>query len=247
MATVRTRVNPIDRDVKLIIDETLSPTARSRQFADQAQIFIHDADETNRRVLGRIPPRKVFVDGSEGRQLQSVMPNGVIVAEWELVGDVLIWIGNDLVAHSPVGREGAGDKHPGLYKASHTLFADGTEVPRGSEIPPASEYIFMNQVDYSRKIERGQSRQFQNVYEGTAARSKARFGNIAKIGFTFRGGVNGRLGAQLGPVTAKVGEAGAVRGAGGRFAAGNANMRRVGGIQVHNVSSNRFPAIYVRL
>lgn len=232
---VRTKVEPIDRDVRLIIDELLSPAAQSAQFASGAGQFIAEADETNRRVLGRIPPRKTFVDGREGAALETVRPGGVIVAEWELITDVLLWIAADLIAHSPVGRTEAGDKHPGLYKKSHTLFADATEVSVGEQIPPASEYVFMNMLSYSRKIERGSSRQFDRVYEGTAQRARGRFGNVAKIYFTFRGVVGGQ---QVNPMLG--GATGLKRGAKGRFTAR-------GGVRAHNNSDLRFPVITVRI
>lgn len=232
-AVVRTKVEPIDRDVRLIIDELLSPAAQSRQLAAGAREFIKDADETNRLVLGRIPPRKTFVDGSQSDNLEAVRPDGVIVAEWGLVSDVLLWIANDLIAHSPVGRAEAGDKHPGLYKRSHTLFADATEVDVGQQIPPATEYVFMNMLAYSRRIERGHSRQFDHVYEGTAKRARGRFGNIAKIFFTFRGVVGG---LQINPMGHASNQR---RGGKGRFAAT--------GVRAHNNSDLRFPVITVRI
>lgn len=230
---VRTKVEPIDRDVRLIIDELLSPQAQSAQLAGAARQFITEADETNRLVLGRIPPRKTFVDGREGAALETVRPGGVIVAEWELISYVLLWIANDLIEHSPVGRAEAGDKHPGLYKRSHTLFADATEVSVGEQIPPALEYVFMNMLAYSRKIEGGSSRQFDHVYEGTAKRARGRFGNIAKILFTFRGVVGGQQVNPMGLASNKT------RGGKGRFVAT--------GVRAHNNSDLRFPVITVRI
>src|SRR5262245_44401312 len=112
---VTTRVEPINRDVQLTVNELLSPAAQSLQFAQIARGMIDEADAQNARVLGRIPPRKTFVDGVESTNLEMVRPRGVIVAEWELIADVLLWIAQDLAEHSPVGRTDAGDPHPGLY------------------------------------------------------------------------------------------------------------------------------------
>jgi hypothetical protein len=223
--TLRIRVEPIDRDIKLAIDEMLSPQARSRILADYAQGTIAEGDDANLRVLGRKPPRQVWVDGRNGAQLKDVKPEGVIVAEWDLIVDVLLWIAQDLIDNSPVGRTGSRDVHPGLYRRSHTLFADQNEIPVGEIIPPAQEYVFMNLVPYARKIEQGESRQFEHVYETTAKNARSRFGNIAKIGFTFRGIVGGM---QINPAV-------------------SAHMRRQRGrIRAHNRSENRFPAITVR-
>jgi hypothetical protein len=180
--SVRTRVEPLDRDVKLIIDEMLSSAAQSAQFAAGAKQFLDEADDINRRVLGRVPRSHTFVDGSEGTPLASVKPDGVIVREYELVIDVLIFIADELRAASPVGR--GPDKregHPGFYKASHTLFADGTEVPAGGAIPDANEYVFLSDAPYTRKVEMRKT-----IYEMTAAKANARFGNIAKTRFTWR-------------------------------------------------------------
>jgi hypothetical protein len=194
---VQTRVEPIDRDVRLIIDETLSPAARSRQFASNAGAFILEGDEINRRVLGRVPPRKTFVDGREGAPLESVRPDGVIVAEWELVSDVLVFIADQLRAISPV--------RSGRYQASHTLFADGTEVPVGNGIPVANEYVFLSDTEYSIKIEGVPGRPPQSkqapkgVYQITALKANGIYGNTAKVRFEwrkpFRGGlVTGKAG-----------------------------------------------------
>jgi hypothetical protein len=185
---VTVRVEPIDRDVRLIIDETLSPAARSKMFAADALAFIQEGDEINRRVLGRVPPRKVYVDGREGAPLDSVRPDGVIVAEWEILSDLIVWIGEQLVANSP--------RLSGRYAASHVLFADGEEVPIGEEVPAADEYVFLNIQPYARKIEGDgtrspESRQApEGVYRLVAAlaQREARFrgaGNV-RVTFSFR-------------------------------------------------------------
>lgn len=229
-----TRVQPIDRDVQLMLAQDLSPAAQSAAFATVARDMIGEADEANRLILGRVPPRKTYVDGAQSTALENVRPGGVIVAEWELIADVLLWIASDLIEHSPVGRTEAGDPHPGLYKRSHTLFADATEVPLGGEIPQAQEYVFMNLVEYARVIEQGKaSRVGLQVYEQSAKRAASRFSNIAKIQFTYRGIVGGQQ----------------IQG-GGTFFRGRAKNGRfvnAGGTRAHNVSSVRFPAISIRI
>lgn len=236
---VRTRVEPIDRDVRLIIDELLSPAAQSAQFAAAAAQFLGEADETNKSVLGRIPKSKTFVDGVQGAGLITVGPRGVIVREYELFVDVLRWIAADLIAHSPVGRSEAGDKHPGLYKASHTLFADEKEIPIGSEIPEAREFVFVNYLDYSRKLEMGSSRQFDHIYQGTAGRARTRFGNVVGIGFSYRGfiGRSSGAGTLISPLN-QTPNAVRARNKRGRFT-------DMGGPKAHNISSKRFPVITV--
>lgn len=194
---ITTKVEPIDRDVQLILSEVLSPEARSAMFAETAQAFLNDADDTNRQILGRLPPSKTYVDGFEGAALTAVKPDGgIIVREYDLVVDLLVWIGQQLELHSPIG--GARDKHPGLYQHSHTLFADGVEVKLGEQIPAATEYAFLNLQPYARKIEGGSkppssSQAPEGVYNAVADLARRQFTNVAKITFAFRAPLSGAV------------------------------------------------------
>lgn len=186
---VTTKVQTIDRDVGLIIDELLSPAAQSRQFAELAQEELDETDNENRLVLGRVPPSQTWVDGREGARLETVKPDGIIVREYELVNDVLLFISAELQAESPIGKKpDKREGHPGLYRKSHTLFADGTEVDAGGDIPPAQEYVFLSDLPYARKVER-----WFDVYEATANKAAKRFGNVAKIYFDWRAPAAGAL------------------------------------------------------
>ena len=214
---LKTKIEPIAKDIDLAINEMLSPVARSKAFAEYARGAIEEADQANQHILGRIPPRKTFVDGREGSSLESINPDrGTIVAEWELMTDVLRWIAATLEERSPVLS--------GNYKRNHILFADGQPVPRGAQIPEADEYRFSNLVPYARRIEIGKTKagrafvvQVPNrIYERTAQDAKARFGNMAEIFFTYRGVVGG-----------------------GQVKAGTAG-------RAHNKSDVRFPTIYLR-
>jgi hypothetical protein len=186
---VTAKFKSVDREVQLITDELLSPKARSQQFAGLAQQQLDQADSTNRQVLGRIPRSKTWVDGRQDAPLESVKPaGGIIVREYDLVIDALIFISEELKRESPIGKADKRPGHPGLYKASHTLFADGTEVEIGTGIPEASQYVFLSAVPYARKVER-----WFVVYENTAAKAAARFGNIAKVYFSWRAPYDGAL------------------------------------------------------
>jgi hypothetical protein len=178
-ASVRTKVEPIDRDIKLMISEELSPQAKTQIFKQMALEEIRSTTASNRQILGRVPNALVTVDGRVDPTLGSLRADSVVVAEFELVNDVLIWIGDQLEQHSPVGRSGR-------YRASHTLLADGVEVRRGETVPPAEEYVFINTQPYARKIELGSSSQAPDgVYQVVAVLAK-RFGNIAKVSFGYR-------------------------------------------------------------
>lgn len=179
---IKTRIDPIATSIDLIVARTLSPAAQKERVANFARAAIADADDTNRRILGRIPPRTVTVDGQRGAALESVKPNGgVIIAEWDLGSDVLVWIGQTLRDRSPWVS--------GDYQRGWTLLADGVEVDIGKHIPDAEVFTFVNTVDYARKIEVGKTesgRDFviqvpNRIAERTAKDAQARFGNIAKV------------------------------------------------------------------
>lgn len=177
---VKVKVDPIDRDIALVVAGSLSPAAQSKLIADFARETLAEAQTQNRQALGRDTPHKAFVDGRADAALDSVKPDGRIVFEFELVNDIFAWIGEQLVLHSPVLT--------GLYRNSHHFYADGVEIEAGPTDPPdAQEYAFVNALSYARKIERGLSDQAPDgVYEAVAALANRRFGNMARIRFSYR-------------------------------------------------------------
>lgn len=233
--TLRTRIEPISDWITISVDQTLSEEARSKQVADFARQRIDEARDTNARVLGRVPPSVTYVDGRKGAALDSVNPDrGVIIVEFELIVDVLRWIGQTLRDRSPVVS--------GDYRDAHTVFADGVEVQIGDQMPIAEEYSFTNLVPYARKIEIGKTKSGRNflvqveprIYQRTAKDARARFGNLVRIEFTFRGIVGGY---QINPLG--VGGSSRKRGKNGRFLFS-------GGAAAHNRSEVRYPTIVVR-
>lgn len=186
MPIITTKIESFERDIDLIVSQDLSPQAQAKAIAEYAAAEIEDADNANRQILGRLPPKITTVDGQSGASLDSVNPNGgSIITEWDLVGDVLVWIGQTLYDRSPVSS--------GDYRHGHTLLADNDEIAPGAAIPPADQYVFVNTVPYARRIEIGKTKagrdfvmQVPNrIYENTARDAKGRFGNIAKIQFNY--------------------------------------------------------------
>lgn len=181
-----TKVTPFEKTVKILVDSRLSPEARSKRIASFARQEIAEGDAINRRALGTVPPKTVTVDGREGAPLESVNPDrGIIIAEWQLVGDVLQFIHATLRARSPIIS--------GEYLRGHTLYADGTETDAVNP-PLTREYIFLNPLPYTRKIEIGKTKagrdfviQVENrIYERTADDAKKRFGNVANVRFGYQ-------------------------------------------------------------
>lgn len=233
---VKVRIEPIESWVKIVVDGDLSPKARSQAVADFAREAIAETEQANRAVLGRETPATVYVDGRAGAPLETVDPDrGRIVAEFDLVMQVLDWIWNRLRESSPV-RSGA-------YREAHRLFADGAEVAATGDVPEAEEYAFTNTVPYARKIEIGKTQAGRDfviqveprIYDRVAKEARSRFGNLAQIGYTFRGIVGGM---QVDPI--KAGASTLKRGRNGRFVA-------QGGPREHNKPKLRYPTITVRL
>lgn len=184
---VSVKIDPVEKDIAAMIRADLSPQMQQKEAAAFARAGIDEAKATNRQILGRDPPLTITVDGRKGAPLESVKPDGgTIIAEFELMEDVLRWIADELVRRSPVTS--------GAYQKGHTLFVDGTEVPLGGQIPIGEEYVFINLVPYARRIEVGKTKSGRDfliqvpnhIYERTAKDAKRRFGNQADIQFAFR-------------------------------------------------------------
>src|SRR4030095_8520165 len=125
---LRTRVQPIQRDVQLLLDDLKSPQQRSMALAEFAHDEIEDAKTINRQALGYDPPVTIYVDGNKSTSIASV--RSVVVADFEVIGQVVSWVQGQLQMHSPAKT--------GKYKRSHALFADGHQVePIGPEVPIA--------------------------------------------------------------------------------------------------------------
>lgn len=187
------RIKPFEKSFQLVLDRSLSREARSQRVAAFARKEIAAIDQQNARALGSVPPRTVTVDGRNGAPLESVNPDrGIIIAEWSLVGDVLQWIFATLRARSP--------RVSGAYLKGHTVYADGVECDPTHPLL-ASEYTFLNLVPYARKIEIGKTKKGRafviqvpnRIYERTADDAKAKFGNVAKIRFTYQAAIGGRI------------------------------------------------------
>jgi len=184
---LKTRVQPIVRDLELFQSQDLGPKARSAMLAAFAAETIEEAKQQNKQVLGVVPPYEIYVDGAEGAPLTAVKPDGVIRAEFQLVNEALTWIYQQLEKFSP--------RLTGHYASSHVLFADGTETSVTNPAP-AEEYVFVNTTPYARKIEGTKTRPPlspqapDGVYQAVATLAR-KFSNVAKVSFSYREVVGG--------------------------------------------------------
>lgn len=180
---VSTRIQPLSQALGIIVQDTLSPAARSRAVAGFARDTLREAQEQNRRTLKREPAVKQFVDGAEGKPLEQVRADGGrIVFEFDIADDITTAIMAALISVSP--------EDSGAYKRSHLLFADGRQVLSGEAVPEAEEYVFLNVQPYARAIEQGRMRMrvdgTSQVYQQAQRIAAGRFGNLASIRFSYR-------------------------------------------------------------
>ncbi|MCX5518452.1 hypothetical protein OSH10_08390 [Kaistia defluvii] len=174
---ISSRIDSIERDIAVMLDETLSPEARSIELAAFARQQLAEAQRINQQALGVVPPHDTFVDGKAGAAIETVRPDGVVVFEFEMLQDIFAQIGSMLRQASPV--------RTGRYARSFLFLADGAVVDPGAAVPPASEYVFVNSVPYARKIEQGLSPLAPDgVFHAVAAIASRRFSNLASIRFT---------------------------------------------------------------
>lgn len=198
------KIDPFNKQVAVFLADLKSPKARSKRLADVAKAGIADIRARNRAAIGADPTPQVFVDGREGAPLESVRPDGVIVANFNPLLAALEWIGEQLLLASP--------RLTGKYERSHVLEIDGVKWDGIGPMPDGERYVFFNTTPYARKIEPkerivhrralyGDRRRFhkdvyhdfgqsdqapEGVYAAVAVTADTRFSNIAKITYTIR-------------------------------------------------------------
>lgn len=183
-------IDSIDLDIAAIVDETLSPAARSAALAQFARETLADAEQQDKTALGALPDHVTIVDGAEGKDEDKVRPDGTIEYTLNLPSDIFVWIADMLEQFAPV--------RTGVFKASFVLYADGVAIDPNSQIQQASEFVFESTAAYASKIEGEggppESRQAPNgVFEAVATLADVRFGNQASISFSYRPPLNGSV------------------------------------------------------
>lgn len=174
--------DPFLREIEVIVSDLTSPEEQSHRLATFAAEEIARAKAENDQAMGgNQPPPRITVDGRPNAPLASVRPDGRIVADFDVFGEALEWIGEELLKASPILT--------GTYQQAHRLFADGVEFTPGAALPSGRRFVFLNLTPYARKIEGTNGRGPQSsqapdgVYEVVAAMAQKRFGNVAKIRF----------------------------------------------------------------
>lgn len=181
---ISSRLDPFDLSRDVLVAAGLSPAEQAKMFQAVARDELAKGQALNRAATGQVPPHVTIVDQKRGAVLESAKADSTVVFEFELIETALAAIGEMLVRHSPV--------RSGRFQDSWILFADGDAVVPGAVPSGAQEYAFVNSQPYARKIEKGLSPQAPDgVAEAVATLAQRRWGNIARVTFTFRSPVTG--------------------------------------------------------
>lgn len=225
MAVV-TKFVPMDRDV-LFSGAGLSEAEMAQALAAFARDEIEAAERQNEAALGRAVPHETVVDGVRGASLAQVTARSTIVAAFDLGSDVVTWAYQEAVKHAPV-RSGA-------FRRSIRIYADGTEVSGPEAVSPnVDEVVIVSVAPYARKLEGGAGKKHMSaqapdgVFEAVAALASKRYGNQARIRFSYRSPTGGASGLET-------------------WARGNAAQRDGSAAQRRQYQRNtRQPAIIIR-
>ena len=165
--------------------------ARETRAETQAAL-VALAKREHARVMQAAPRPSRFtrtVDGVRGAREEVVRPDGTIIYVYPRLDEVVQAAMETLFELSPV-RSGA-------YRMGHTLFVDGVEARNLENWSGEGKILISNVLPYSRKIELGTMTMrvpgTERVYEEADAILSRRFGNQARITFTFRGLMGGSV------------------------------------------------------
>lgn len=176
----------------------LAATGRQFQVAMQSTLeathrILVETARREHAVVMRTDPRPAsfrrFVDGQEGRPEEAVRPNGVITYEYQRLDLVAQFALETLFDRSPVLS--------GDYRRAHALFLNGVAVRNLRDWKPGDEVAVANFLPYSRKVELGVMKMrvpgTDKVYAQAERIVRRRFGNLARIDFTYRGIMGGAI------------------------------------------------------
>lgn len=167
--------------------------AARETVAATRQALIDTAKREHSRIMTTDPRPSRFtrtVDGVAGAREEDVKVNGRIVYRYPRHEEVVRAAMDLLFELSPVLS--------GEYRLGHTILVDGAAVSDLSAWDGTGEVVITNLLPYSRKIEAGKMKMrvlgTDHVYEQAEFLLRQRFGNQARIKFTYRSTVAGKAG-----------------------------------------------------
>lgn len=219
--------------------------AKQRTLEGMHSALVATAKREHARVMASDPKPQSFtriVDGHEGAREEQVRPNGVIVYRYPRLEMVAQFAMETLFDLSPVLS--------GEYRNSHMLILDGKPAASMKAWRTGQEIAITNLLQYSRKIEVGKMKMrvpgTDMVYQQSRRKVMGRYGNIAKIDFTYRAFLGG---VQVNQAAAhSFGQPWWLGGAEPRAATGAREqaIAAARGKTAHNKPAMRFPCLIIR-
>ena len=188
------RYRPVSEQFRIAIQSTVAQTQK---------LLVETAKREHARVMQTPPMPAIFhqtVDGRRGAPLESAKQ--LVIIEYPRLNMVVHGAMLALIDKSPFLT--------GDYIRGHRLFIDGVETDWKSDwfknYRSGQEIAIANYIVYARKIEVGAMTMkvpgTDHVYEQATQVVRRRYGNMAKIHFTFRGiipgGNRGMIGGRAG-------------------------------------------------
>lgn len=225
------RLQSYDRDIELIL-EGLSTTERRALIKEAADETFGAARRQNEQALGYRPPEKLTTDNVRNKQPEDMKLGGYSSLEFEVGSDILVFAAELAKRISP--RSGSNRKAKNrTYAENHLVIVDGEVIPPPYDRPDFETAIIANLLPYTRKIERGLSKQRPNgVYEALLyPEVNRRYGGLYDVEFIYIGGLIAKFGKKSYLQTAIAGNDGRLK-----------RRRRVRKI----VDRDRVPALIIR-
>lgn len=176
-------VRPVAEQIRIARQKTAEATHR---------LIVAVARQEHARVMTAEPRPDSFrrwVDGREGAPEEAVRPAGVIVYQYRRLEVVVRFALETLKELSP-----SGPPLGGHYREQHMLTVGGAPAVDLSGWRPGEEILISNPMPYSRKIELGTMTMrvpgSDRVYAQAEQVVRGRYGSIAQVSFTWRGGTS---------------------------------------------------------
>lgn len=174
------------------IKRTITVNWRERSQADAKALLVRTARNGHVRIMreqvarsGLLPEWRAWANTPSNSNIESVKLPGPIVYQYSYMREIVQATIKALEAASPV--------QSGDYKRGHGLWINALPVANDTPIKPGQEVFIANSVDYARRLEVGKTdagRAFliqvkNHIYERTAKKIAAQYGNVAHIYFGY--------------------------------------------------------------
>jgi hypothetical protein len=166
----------------------ISEQIRIAKFGTRAQFHrfvVATAKREHAEIMSTAPKPGGFtryVDGVRGAREEKVRATGIIIYEYDRIEVVVQFAMDTLFDKSPVLS--------GEYRSAHTIFINGVPATSLKTWQSGDDLAISNITPYARKIEVGTMTMTvpgtDHVYQQAVQIIKARYGNMARVAFSYR-------------------------------------------------------------